>query len=40
MAYISYDLMCSLLLTFANSLDPDEARHFVGPHLGLNCLIL
>ena len=22
----------------ANSLDPDQARHFVGPHLGLNCL--
>ena len=21
-----------------NSLDPDQARHFVGPDLGLNCL--
>ena len=22
----------------ANSLDPDQARHFVGPDLGPNCL--
>ena len=22
----------------ANSLDPDQARHFVGPDLNLNCL--
>ena len=22
----------------ANSLDPDQARHFVGPELGPNCL--
>ena len=22
----------------SNSLDPDQARHFVGPDLGLNCL--
>ena len=23
---------------FANSLDPDQARHFVGPYLGPKCL--
>ena len=22
----------------SNSLDPDQAQHFVGPDLGLNCL--
>ena len=22
----------------SNSLDPDQARHFVGPDMGLNCL--
>ena len=22
---------CPLLITFANSLDPDEAQHYVGP---------
>ena len=27
-----------LLVTFANSFDPDQARHFVGPDLGPNCL--
>ena len=25
--------ICSLLLTFANSLDPDQARHNVQPNL-------
>ena len=38
---------CSLLIFFqkgsfrntgSNSLDPDQARHFVGPDLGPNCL--
>ena len=29
-----------LLITFANSLDPDQARHFVGPDLGPICLTL
>ena len=24
---------CHLLITFTNSLDPDQARHFVGPGL-------
>ena len=29
---------CRLLLTFANSLDPDQAQRFVGPDLDSNCL--
>ena len=29
---------CHLLITFANSLDPDQARHNVGPDLDPNCL--
>ena len=28
---------CRLLLTFANSLDPDQARQNVGPDLDPNC---
>ena len=24
----------------SNSLDPDQARHFVGPDLGSNCLLM
>ena len=31
---------CRLLITFANSLYPDQARHFVGPDLDPNCLTL
>ena len=31
---------CHLLITFANSLDPDEDRQKVGPDLGPNCLTL
>ena len=31
---------CCLLITFANSLDPDQARQNVGPDLDLNCLTL
>ena len=31
---------CPLLITFANSLDPDQARHYVGPDLDPNCLTL
>ena len=27
-------------MTFANSLDPDQARQYVGPDLGTNCLTL
>ena len=30
---------CCLLITFANSLDPDQARQNVGPDLDPNCLI-
>ena len=30
---------CCLLINFANSLDPDQARQNVGPDLGPNCLI-
>ena len=29
---------CCLLKTFANSLDPDQARHNVGPDQDPNCL--
>ena len=29
---------CCLLITFANSLDPDQARQNVGPDLDSNCL--
>ena len=29
---------CHLLMTFANSLDPDQARQNVGPDLDPNCL--
>ena len=31
---------CCLLITFENSLDPDKARHFVGPDLDPTCLTL
>ena len=31
---------CRLLITFANCLDPDQARHLVGPDLDPNCLTL
>ena len=29
---------CHLLITFANSLDPDQAQQNVGPDLDPNCL--
>ena len=29
---------CCLLITFANSFDPDQARHFVDPDLDSNCM--
>ena len=29
---------CRLLISFANSLDPDKARRFVRPDLNPNCL--
>ena len=31
---------CPLLITFANSLEPDQDRQNVGPDLGLKCLTL
>ena len=31
---------CCLLITFANSLDPDQDRQDVGPDLDPNCLTL
>ena len=31
-------LFCGLLITFANSLDPDQASQNVGPDLDPNCL--
>ena len=31
---------CHLLITFANSLDPDQARQNGGPYLNPNCLTL
>ena len=31
---------CRLLITSANSLAPDQARHFVRPNLDTNCLTL
>ena len=31
---------CLLLITFENSLDPDQDRQEVGPDLDLNCLTL
>ena len=31
---------CGLLITFANSLDPDQDRQNVGPDLDPNCLTL
>ena len=32
--------LCRPLITFANSLDPDQDRQNVGPDLDLNCLTL
>ena len=32
------DDFCHLLITFANSLDPGQARQIVGPELDPNCL--
>ena len=40
MPTITLRLLVSLLITFANSLDPDQARQNVGPDLDPNCLTL
>ena len=34
------DDFCCLLITFANSLDPDQAQHLVSTDLDPNCLTL
>ena len=38
--YNLFPTKCPLLIKFANSLDPDQARHFVGPDLDPICLTL
>ena len=38
--YIIIVVTCCLLITFANSSDPDQARQNVGPDLDPNCLTL
>ena len=35
--FLSADIF-SETIRVSNSLDPDQARHFVGPELGPNCL--
>ena len=39
MHFIPYDF-CHLLITFANSLDPDQDRQNISPDLDPNCLTL
>ena len=34
----SADFFQNRIPSVSNSLDPDQARHFVGPDLGPNCL--
>ena len=36
-SFFSSSDFCHLLITFANSLDPDQDRLCVGPDLGPNC---
>ena len=31
---------CRLLIAFANSLEPDQGHHLVGPDLGQDCLLV
>ena len=38
--FLAVATFCPLLLTFANSFDPDQARHNLGPDLDPNCLTL
>ena len=40
MPTLIFVLYCRLLISFANSLDPDQARQNVGPDLEPNCLTL
>ena len=37
-SFLASDDFCPLLITFANSLDPDQDRQNVGPDLDLNSL--
>ena len=37
---LTSDEFCHLLITFVNSLDPDQARQKVSPDLDLNCFTL
>ena len=37
-SFLDSDEFCGLLITFANSLDPDQARQNIGPDLDPNCL--
>ena len=39
-SFIASGELSLLLKTFANNLDPDQARRFVGPDLDPNCFIL
>ena len=39
-SFIASSNFCHLLITFANSYDPDQGRHDVGPDLDPNCLTL
>ena len=38
--YLNSAYWCCLLITFANSFEPDQAQQYVGPDLDLNCLTL
>ena len=38
--FLASDDFCRLLITFANSLDPEQDRQNVGPDLGPNRLVL
>ena len=39
-SFLAGDDFCHLLITFANSLDPDQDRQYVGPDLDPNRLSL
>ena len=39
-SFLASGNFCRLLIIFANSLDPDQDRHSVGPDLDPNCLTL
>ena len=38
--FLASGYFCHLLITYANSLEPDQARQNVGPDLDPNCLTL